>query len=85
MPLPSVYVKCYAEGKSNSNAYFYRDGYTDFRGKFDYALSSSSDINEISRFSILIVSEDKGSVIKTAKKPNEKGKIISILDDELEF
>jgi hypothetical protein len=49
--------------KSDSNPVFYRDGYTDLRGRFDYALSSSSDINNIDKFSILICSEELGIFI----------------------
>jgi len=38
-PLPRVYVKVFAQKKdgSASNPIFFKDGYTDIRGKFDYA------------------------------------------------
>jgi len=39
---------------------FYQNlGYTDLRGSFDYAQSSSIDIDEIQKFAILVKS-DKG-------------------------
>lgn len=45
------------------------------RGRFDYALSSSSDINTIEKFSILICSDDKGSLIREAPVPSSLGKM----------
>lgn len=44
-PLSKIYVKCYAKDARSSEASFYRDGYTDIRGKFDYAMSSATDID----------------------------------------
>jgi hypothetical protein len=35
-PLPKVYVKVYARG-AGGTVRFYKDGYTDLRGRFDYA------------------------------------------------
>lgn len=71
-PLSKVYVKTFAKDKSGTES-FYRDGYTDLRGRFDYALSSSSDINTIEKFSILICSEEFGSIIKEANTPSQLG------------
>jgi len=48
-----VYVKTFAKQK-NGEELFYRDGYTDLRGRFDYALSSSSDIQTIEKFALFI-------------------------------
>lgn len=45
LPLSGIYVKCYA--KKQSEIVFFRDGYTNFVGKFDYALSSGTDIDAI--------------------------------------
>lgn len=37
---------------------FYRDGYTDIRGKFEFAVSSGNDkLKQVKKFSILIHSE----------------------------
>ena len=41
-PLPQVYVKCFAQMKSSSQIVFFKDGYTDMRGNFNYVLVSSS-------------------------------------------
>ncbi|EAS01818.2 hypothetical protein TTHERM_00565630 (macronuclear) [Tetrahymena thermophila SB210] len=71
-PLQKVYVKCFAKYKDDS-VQFFRDGYTDLRGRFDYALSSSSDINQVKQFSILISSEEHGSIIKKANPPTQTG------------
>ena len=35
-PYQKVYVKCYSKSKTNQ-VEFFRDGYTDLRGCFDYA------------------------------------------------
>ena len=40
---------------------FYRDGYTDIRGKFEYAITSADKLKSVSKFSILIQSTDFGS------------------------
>lgn len=50
---------------------FYRDGYTDMRGKFDYALSSNNDIDSITKFSILISHAEYGSIIKEVAPPSK--------------
>eukprot|EP00330_Aristerostoma_sp_ATCC50986_P006660 CAMPEP_0114596304 /NCGR_PEP_ID=MMETSP0125-20121206/18294_1 /TAXON_ID=485358 ORGANISM="Aristerostoma sp., Strain ATCC 50986" /NCGR_SAMPLE_ID=MMETSP0125 /ASSEMBLY_ACC=CAM_ASM_000245 /LENGTH=60 /DNA_ID=CAMNT_0001799141 /DNA_START=242 /DNA_END=424 /DNA_ORIENTATION=+ len=45
-PLMKVYVKCYAKLK-NGEEVFYKDGYTDLRGKFNYANKSGADVSDI--------------------------------------
>ncbi len=40
---------------------FWKDGYTDLRGKFDYAIKSGGGIDNIDKYAILIVSTDYGS------------------------
>ncbi|CAD8074218.1 unnamed protein product [Paramecium sonneborni] len=42
-----VYVKVYQKNKNDQEP-FHKDGYTDLRGRFDYASLSSSNINDIS-------------------------------------
>jgi len=37
---------------------FYKGGYTEIRGRFDYASLSTNDIETAQRFSILILSDD---------------------------
>jgi len=54
---------------------FYKDGYTDLRGRFDYATLNASDVSAIEKFSIFIMSDEKGSLIKEAKPPSTVGKV----------
>jgi hypothetical protein len=65
--LPASYVKVYALTKSGP--VFYKDGYTDLRGKFDYASVSTSDIGSAQKFSILIMSNDHGATVLEAPVP----------------
>ena len=67
-PLPKVYVKCFCE--TNDEAIkFYKDGFTDLRGKFDYVSLNTDLVNEVNKFSILMVSQEYGSIIATCNPP----------------
>ncbi len=68
-PLAAVYVKVYAKTPSGSR--FYKDGYTDLRGKFDYTSLNTNDIGGVSQFAVLVMSDDHGSLVKTAKPPQQ--------------
>jgi len=68
-PLSKVYVKVYA--KTPQGAKFFKDGYTDLRGKFDYTSLNTDDIGAVSEFAVLIMSEKHGAVVKTAKPPQQ--------------
>ena len=73
-PLPKVYIKCFCEDK-NGNIKFYKDGFTDLRGKFNYVTLNSDLINQVQKFSILIMSKEFGSLIKKCNPPKMiKGK-----------
>lgn len=52
-------MKVYSKNKDNAET-FYKDGYTDLRGRFDYASLSSSNFKEIEKFSMLIYHEELG-------------------------
>lgn len=67
-PLPQVYVKTYAR-MHDGQIEFYRDGYTDLRGRFDYAASSTLDIANVAEFAILVMSEEYGARVLTAQPP----------------
>ncbi|MDT8389727.1 MAG: hypothetical protein RRC34_04360 [Lentisphaeria bacterium] len=67
-PLPGVYVKVYARMK-NGQIQFFKDGYTDLRGRFDYASLSTNEIDDVERFSILILSDEFGAVVREAAPP----------------
>ncbi|MFP4349350.1 MAG: hypothetical protein ACLFQY_13765 [Desulfococcaceae bacterium] len=67
-PLPAVYVKVYARMKDGEIS-FYKDGYTDLRGRFDYASLSTDEPDRVQRFALLVLSEDRGAVTREADPP----------------
>ncbi len=68
-PLPMSYVKVYGK-KGSSPATFFKDGYTDLRGRFNYAeLSGSTDAASITKFAIFVICDSHGSLIKEARNP----------------
>lgn len=69
-PLPKVYVKVYARMKDGATQ-FYKDGYTDLRGRFDYTSLNTSDLENVEKFSLLILSETDGAVIREATTPKQ--------------
>lgn len=68
--LSQVYVKVYARLKDHS-VVFYKDGYTDRRGRFDYTSLSTNTLDQVSRFSILVLSPDFGAVVREAAPPKQ--------------
>jgi hypothetical protein len=68
VPLPSTYVKVYARKRGGAVA-FYKDGYTDLRGWFDYASLSTTDLDHVERFAILVCSDAAGASILEASPP----------------
>jgi hypothetical protein len=67
-PLAKVYVKVYAR-LADGQVKFHKDGYTDHRGRFDYASVSTPEKLPISRFSILALSTDRGAQVREAAPP----------------
>ena len=67
-PLPRIYVKAYARLNSGEIV-FYKDGYTDLRGVFDYSSLSTDMLDNVDRFALLILSEDAGAAVKEAAPP----------------
>ena len=66
------YIKVYGRKKNGGggDAVFFKDGYTDLRGRFNYAeLSGCSDAQSFTKFAIFVFHEGNGSVIKEAKNP----------------
>ncbi len=79
-PVPGAYVKVYAKtnrssaqsGQSSETARFHKDGYTDLRGRFDYySLNPGSAPYTPERLAILIMSPERGAIIKEASPPRE--------------
>ena len=67
-PLSKTYVKVYAQ-MGNGEVKFYKDGYTDLRGRFDYTSLNTNELDFVRRFSILILSEDHGAIIREVVPP----------------
>jgi hypothetical protein len=67
-PVEKAYVKVYAQHNDGAIR-FYKDGYTDLRGQFDYATLSTSELDSASRFAILILHPEHGAVVREAKVP----------------
>ncbi|MBF0543156.1 MAG: hypothetical protein HQM08_01920 [Candidatus Riflebacteria bacterium] len=67
-PISKTYVKTFARMKDGQIA-FYKDGYTDLRGRFDYSSLSTSELDNVEKFSILIISDKNGSLVREATPP----------------
>jgi hypothetical protein len=66
--LSKVYVKCFAQLK-NGNVSFYKDGYTDLRGKFNYITLNTDSLGEIQKFALFVMDNVLGSAIKECNPP----------------
>jgi hypothetical protein len=66
--LDTVYVKVYARMK-DGDVQFYKDGYTDRRGRFDYVSLNTDEIDDVKKLSILILSEKHGAVVRETAPP----------------
>jgi hypothetical protein len=67
-PLSKVYIKVYARS-GNGTVAFYKDGYTDLRGRFDYTSLNSGQLDSVSRFAVLILSEEHGALVREVGVP----------------
>ena len=67
-PLAAVYVKVYAQLQDGS-VKFYKDGYTDLRGRFDYASVSTGDLQNVVKYGLLIASDKDGAMVREATPP----------------
>lgn len=66
--LPRAYVKVYAR-KQGGAVSFYKDGYTDVRGAFDYASLSTDELDSVERFAMLVMTDEHGALIREAAPP----------------
>jgi hypothetical protein len=69
-PLPKVYVKVYARLPGGA-VRFHKDGYTDLRGRFDYASVTERTTAGAERFALLVLSEENGAVIREVTPPTQ--------------
>lgn len=67
-PLPKVYVKVYAR-MQDGTVRFYKDGYTDLRGRFDYTSLNTNELDFVDKFSLLVLSEEHGAVVRESAPP----------------
>jgi len=70
--LSKVYSKVFAQMKDGT-VKFYKDGYTDLRGRFNYLELNTGELGNISKMAIFIMHDDLGSIIKEANLPNNIG------------
>ena len=63
-----VYIKVFAKMK-NQTEEFYKDGYTDVAGRFDYASISVDKLKHVEKFAILVSHEVHGSKILECRPP----------------
>ena len=67
-PVAAAYVKVFARHNDGS-VRFFKDGYTDFNGNFDYASLSTSDLDTAQRLAILVLDDKLGAVVREANVP----------------
>ncbi|PRQ06555.1 hypothetical protein ENSA7_38750 [Enhygromyxa salina] len=67
-PIARAYVKVYAR-KHGGAVEFYKDGYTDLRGAFDYASLSTDELDRVEQFAVLVQTEQRGALIREAAPP----------------
>ena len=66
-PLIKAYVKVYS--KLNYNIQFYKDGYTDLNGKFNYLALNTNLLNQAKKFYIYVSEKNHGESIKECFPP----------------
>lgn len=66
--LSGSYVKVYAE-TLDGRTEFYKDGYTDLRGRFDYTTQSNFPLDSVQRFSVLVLTDEHGCAIRLTETP----------------
>lgn len=74
--IPKAYVKCFMKGKGGArggDVKFYKDGYTDFGGMFDYASLNSDSMDNIEKFAVYVYVEGKGHQVIEVGTPRKMG------------
>lgn len=66
--LPTAYIKVFARNRDGSVSFF-KDGYTDWCGRFDFATVSNDALSRVQRFAILVHSEGHGATVLEADPP----------------
>ena len=72
-PSAGVYVKVFARhGFTDSRVAFYKDGFTDLRGRFDFTSLNTAELDDVARFSILVVHKELGACCREAAPPRRR-------------
>ncbi|GMH36583.1 hypothetical protein BSKO_04456 [Bryopsis sp. KO-2023] len=69
VPAAGAYIKVFARKKGSAAVVFHKDGYTDRRGKFDFATLSSHGVENVEKFAILVSTKNHGCLTLGAKPP----------------
>ena len=48
---------------------FFKDGYTDLRGRFDYASLNTNELDNGERLAVLLLSPELGAVVREVAPP----------------
>jgi hypothetical protein len=67
-PVPGAYVKVYSKS-ADGTVKFFKDGYTDLRGRFDYASLNTNELENAARLAVLVLSDRFGAVVREALPP----------------
>ena len=67
-PVRGAYVKVYMKTKGGE-VKFFKDGYTDVRGRFDYASLNTNELDNAERLAVLVLSPELGAVVREAAPP----------------
>lgn len=78
-----AYVKVYVELDSTNEVQFYKDGYTDLNGKFNYLALNTDQLKKAKKFYIFVSEEKQGAAIKECNPPKNIENISSNNDDLL--
>ena len=68
--IPKCYVKCLSKNKGENLYQFYKDGYTDLRGNFDYFSLNASKADTIEEFALFVISPKSGTALLKMKPPS---------------
>jgi hypothetical protein len=69
-PQPKTYVKVFAR-LPDGRVRFHKDGYTDLRGRFDYASVSDDPNAGADRYAVLVLNDRLGAVIREVAPPTK--------------
>jgi len=68
-PLSKVYIKAFAR-MTDGTVRFYKDGYTDLRGRFNFISLNTDQLKLLKRFSIFFYHPELGSLTKECDPPS---------------